>query len=215
MQRCRAFLNIWGCNLGLIKQAAVAFLRLKAIEYRIILSSGRDNPLEKIELDFCDNDLFHILGLQHLTDIDLPKKKVLTIEKIVDGSISDEYVSLSEHYSNNLLGYNIKQRVEMVKRLEQCLDADRFSVSVYKLQHDNHTVIIADYLITCSCKDSDTEYYIFIRKRRECEKYGIVSCFPKSNAIYWGGKRYLMLKEKIVNGCVCEMFRHPTFDGSF
>lgn len=50
--------------MDLLKQAADSFIKLKEIEYRIILSAGRKRPLEIIELNFCDSDFFHILGLQ-------------------------------------------------------------------------------------------------------------------------------------------------------
>lgn len=66
--------------MNLLKQAALSFERLKEIKYRIVLSAGLNKPLEEIVINFYDEDLFHILGLQHLSDIDIPKnkKKLLT-----------------------------------------------------------------------------------------------------------------------------------------
>nr|MCR5776804.1 hypothetical protein [Lachnospiraceae bacterium] len=98
--------------------------------------------------------------------------------------------------------------------LEEYLDSNNFVVSIYKLQHDNYTFIKADYLITCKRIGSDNEYYIFVRKRKNEETYGIVSCFPKHNKAYWGGKRYLMLKEKMKSDNVIELFRHPNYENN-
>lgn len=58
-----------------LNQTTEAFKKLKELEYRVVLSAGQGKPLEQIVLNFRDEDLFHILGLQHLSDIELPRKK--------------------------------------------------------------------------------------------------------------------------------------------
>ncbi len=194
-----------------LRQAADKFLLLEKTEYRLILSAGKNKPLETVELNFIDEDFYHILGLHHLDDIDIPKNKKLLLSKILCGDLNDKYLSQSEYYDDDLLGYNIKNRIEHSRYLEEYLDSDDFTVSVYKLQHDNKTLIRADYLITCKRTTSDEEYYIFLRKRKETSSYGIVSCFPKNRLTYWGGKRYLMLKEKMDGESRIELFRHPNF----
>ena len=40
-----------------LKQAAITFSKIKEIEYHIVVSSGRNKPLEKIIINFCDEDL--------------------------------------------------------------------------------------------------------------------------------------------------------------
>ena len=197
--------------MDLLKQAADSFIKLKEIAYRIILSAGRKRPLEIIELNFCDSDFFHILGLQYLKDIDLPKAKTKLFTEINKGSLSEEYIAKSQFFDNLQLGYSIKQRIEMAINIEQYMDSDDFNVAIYKIQHENRTKIRADYIITCKGIPSVEEYYIFIRKRKEEEKYSIVSCFPKAAVAYWGGKRYVMLKEKIQNNTVSTLFRHPGY----
>ncbi|WP_156094541.1 PBECR4 domain-containing protein [Butyrivibrio sp. WCE2006] len=196
--------------MNLLKQAALSFERLKEIRYRIVLSAGLKKPLEEIEINFYDEDLFHILGLQHLSDIDIPKNKKKIISQILNGKITDEYLQNSEYYADQQ-GYNIKHRIELAGYLEEYLDSDNFTVAIYKLQHGNRTFIRADYLITCKRVNSDEEYYIFIRKRSGQDYYGIVSCFARTNTSYWGGKRYLMLKEKIEGVGKTEQFRHPNY----
>ena len=57
----------------------------------------------------------------------------------------------------------------------------------------------------------EKEFYIFLRKRKEDYHYGVVSCFPKGKVAYWGGRRYLMLKEKHVSGERIELFRHQKY----
>ena|GEM_PF-1255206 len=197
-----------------LKQAAITFSKIKEIEYHIVVSSGRNKPLEKIIINFCDEDLFHILGLQHLSDIDLPKNKKILISEILSGKISDEYISLSEYYDNHeLFSYDINSRIEKASHIEDYFDSNLFTVSIYRLQHNNRTYIKADYLITCKRNASDEEYYMFIRQRKENNVFGIVSAFPKNNVSYWGGKRYLMLKQKVKNNIKCELFRHPDYKG--
>lgn len=192
-----------------LNQTTAAFKKLKELEYRVVLSAGQGKPLEQIVLNFRDEDLFHILGLQHLSDIELPRNKKALLSLIESGSITEEYLSMSEKYDNESFGFNIRKRIEKAGKLEKYMDSKEFSVSVYRLQHDNRTFIRADYLITC--KRDEEEYYIFVRKRKESDTYGIVSCFLKGDVAYWGGKRYLMLKEKIKNGQSLELFRHPNY----
>ena len=117
--------------MDLLKQAADSFIKLKEIEYRIILSAGRKRPLEIIELNFCDSDFFHILGLQYLKDIDLPKAKTKLFTEINKGSLSEEYIAKSQFFDNLQLGYSIKQRIEMAINIEQYMDSDDFNVAIY------------------------------------------------------------------------------------
>lgn len=196
--------------MNLLKQAALSFERLKEIKYRIVLSAGLNKPLEEIVINFYDEDLFHILGLQHLSDIDIPKNKKKLLSQILDDKITDDYLLNSENYDDQS-GYNIKHRIELAGFLEEYLDSNDFTVAVYKLQHNNRTFICADYLITCKRVNSDEEYYIFIRQRRGDEYYGIISCFARANTAYWGGKRYVMLKEKIEGAVTTELFRNPKY----
>ena len=194
-----------------LSKAANNFLMLEKSEYKIVISAGKNKPLETINLNFIDEDLHHILGLSHLDDINIPKNRKGIIGKILSGELNDNYLSQSEYYDNESIGYSIKERIECAQYLEEYLDSDDFAVSVYKLQHDNKTLIMADYLLTCKRISTDEEYYIFLRSRKEDMYFGIVSCFPKRNITYWGGKRYLMLKEKITDGIGNELFRHPNY----
>ena len=197
--------------MDILKKAVATFDRLKEFEYRILLSAGREKPLESILINFLDEDLFHILGLQHLSDIELPKNKKLVHAQICNDIITTDYLSMSEYYDNVRGKYSIKQRIERACDLEAYMDSSLFTVSVYKLQHVNHTNIRADYLITCKRNASEEEYYIFIRKRKELDSYGIISCFLKNNATYWGGRRYVLLKEKVKGNISCELYRHPNY----
>jgi hypothetical protein len=48
--------------MDLLRTAANAFIKLSAFEYRLVLSSGRNKPLDIIKINFIAQDLFHILG---------------------------------------------------------------------------------------------------------------------------------------------------------
>ena len=205
---CRAFLFK---IMDTIKHTLSSFINLKKNKYRLVVSAGRGKPIEEILLNFYDDDLYHILGFQHLTDLDLPKSKKVLFSDICNGKITDEFLSQSIYFNNSSLNYNIKIRIEMAGHLENFLDSEDFSVSTYRLQHDNHTSICADYLITCKRFSSDEEYYIFIRKRIEESTFGIVSCFQKEEIAYWGGIRYLMLKEKINGDKTIVQYKHPNY----
>ena len=197
--------------MDLLEQAANAFIELKKAKYRIVLSAGRNKPKEEIVIDFCDTDLYHMLGFQYLTDIDLPKSKKRVLPEIIKGALSEETISKSEYYDNDQSGYSIKNRIEKVANIEQYLDSNNYNVSIFKDQHTIRTKIKADYLIICREISSENEYYIFIRRRKGEDGYNIVSCFPKEDISYWGGKRYLMLKEKIIDGVPNLLFKHKDY----
>ena len=197
--------------MDLLKQAANAFIELKKVKYRIVLSAGRNKPIEEIVINFYDTDLYHMLGFQYLTDIDLPKSKKRVLPDIIQGALSEETISKSEFYDKSQSGHNIKNRIEKVAYIEQYLDSNNYYVSIFKDQHTVRTKIQADYLIVCREISSENEYYIFIRRRKGEDGYNIVSCFPKEDISYWGGKRYLMLKEKIIDGVPNLLFKHKNY----
>ena len=58
-----------------LSKAANNFLMLEKSEYKIVISAGKNKPLETINLNFIDEDLHHILGLSHLDDINIPKNR--------------------------------------------------------------------------------------------------------------------------------------------
>ena len=147
-----------------LSKTANNFLMLEKSEYKIVISAGKNKPLETINLNFIDEDLHHILGLSHLDDINIPKNRKGIIGKILSGELNDNYLSQSEYYDNESIGYSIKERIECAQYLEEYLDSDDFAVSVYRLQHDNKTLIMADYLLTCKRISTDEEYSRSIRK---------------------------------------------------
>ena len=59
--------GIFKVKMELLRQVAFAFGNLKEIKYRVVLSAGREKPREEILIDFCDEDLFHILDLRELS----------------------------------------------------------------------------------------------------------------------------------------------------
>lgn len=204
--------GIFEVKMDLLVRAANAFIELKKVKYRIVLSAGRNKPIEEILINFCDTDLYHMLGFQYLSDIALPRSKKRILPEIIKGTISEGTISKSKFYDNDQLGHNIKNRIEKVAYIEQFLDSDNYNVFIFKDQHNICTKIKSDYLIVCREISSGNEYYIFIRRRKGEDGYNIVSCFPKEKISYWGGKRYLMLKEKIINGVPNQLFKHPNYE---
>ncbi len=191
--------------------AGVQFEKLIKTEYRIILSAGMNKELERVCINFDPSDLYHMLGLQHLDDIELPNNRKTLLDKILSHEIDDAYLSKSKYYDNSIANYGISERMHTVANLESLMDSDNTLFYIYRMQHQNVTSIKADYLIVCIQEKNNPEIYIFVRKRKENDNYSIISCFQRSSISYWGGKRYLMLKEKSSRGCVCELYRNPNF----
>lgn len=95
--------------MDLLQHVANAFTELKKVKYRLVLSAGSNKPIEEIVIDFCDAELYHMLGFQYLTDIDLPKNKKRILPEIIKGTISETIISKSAFYDDDQSGYNIKK----------------------------------------------------------------------------------------------------------
>lgn len=80
--------------MDLIYQAAAKYVALQQYEYEFVLSHRRKT--RKIKLSFSDKEFFHLAGLQHLTDTQIPRNKNKTLDYILfSRAITDENIGKS------------------------------------------------------------------------------------------------------------------------
>jgi DNA polymerase III epsilon subunit-like protein len=197
-----------------IQESAKNFLRL-VNSTKYVFHVARRN-VNIITLDFSLKDFHHILGLQYLTDINIPRNKNKTIEWILDDEqpITDAYLAESKFYKGKDYDEkDIEKRISELSRLEQYLDEENF-IRIFTPDNisQNNSLMACDYIIESQLKGSPTTVYIFLKHRNgEDSPCCVVSFCVKKNVSYGGKNLYWMLKEKIVDGNKITLYRHPKY----
>lgn len=193
-----------------IHEAAIVFEKLLSITYRFVIVHNR--RLQTILLDFHPEDFRHIAGLHYLDDIEIESNPPKTFHSICEQKITDKMLEASDKFKSisPRIG-SVQERICELRFLDKYLDCSNF-IRIYKIQNFGSN-IKADYFIESSVPFRQSSVYIFIRKRKETDRYVIVSFFKK-HATFQGSAAYWMLKEKLSNGQAIELYRSPSFPAS-
>lgn len=175
--------------------SAVNFGKLIKNEYRFKVK--KNTELIEIVLHFKEEDFHHLVGMQYLTDIRIPKNKEIAFSKILDKDITYDYVSSSKLFENIKDCYaDVKSRIHCFQAIEEYLDTKNL-IFKYIKDKNKYSKIKADFMIE-SCINHDT-VYIFIKKRNEKDensKYVLCSFFKKGKVTYCGDRVFWKYKEK-------------------
>ena len=147
-----------------------------------------------------------------MSDLDIDRDPANTIDLILRGELTEEFLSKSISYKNDTKDQkDIVSRIQSFKDLEQYLDVNNtiklFSLRLTPFQSS----INAEYFIKSQLFPKDPPVYIFIRKRSESDNYCIVSFFREKDVTYSGEAVYWMEKKKIHNTVVEVLYRHPNY----
>lgn len=196
-----------------IMECASSFQALCSISYKFIVSFQRKT--REINLNFQESDFFHLAGLQHLSDLAIPRNRKTTLYSILEEeSITDECLQKSKHYYNTNSEIDISSRIDELRFLEEYLDSDNL-IKIFSVKDDIYlnSKIDAEYIIESKLKNSYVTVYIFLARRKEdVEHYCVKSFFVKQNVIYSGNALYWMYKEKICNGKSTLLYKHKNFE---
>ena len=196
--------------MDIIYECANNFIKLENTKYHFVFVQNRKS--HDIILDFYPSDFRHATGLHHVTDIVIENNPV----KLVDAILSKESSKITDIKLNESKKYkevsptsgSIKERVSDMRFIEQCLDTSDF-MRIFKIQPYG-SQIRADYFIEAYCKEIKSNVYVFLRKRMESDNYVIVSFFRKK-VVFSGTSTYWLLKEKISDNMVNELYRSATY----
>ena len=165
-----------------------AFRRLLNIEYHFVV--GKQGKSISFVLRFDKTSCYHLMGLQHLKDIDaLRGNRQKVFDKILNKRIDRQMVEASEYYGE------IADRIHYLTFLEAILDSNE-TVFKYHKKFNKYSRIDAEFLL--SNKMFDTELYLFIDRDKD-ESYFCRSFFPRTGRDYTANQpKYTLLhKEKI------------------
>ncbi len=192
-----------------IYESANNFLKIIDKKYRFVISHKRKT--KEIVLDFQSSDYRHATGLHHITDIAIERNPIKLINAIIKEprAVTDITLNKSKKYKEESpYTGSVECRVSDIRFLESCLDSSDF-IRIYQIQKFG-SLIGADYFIETHCKEINSDVYIFIRKREESDYYVVVSFFRKKVS-FNGIPLYWMLKEKITNNQIFELYKHPNY----
>ena len=179
-----------------------------------IFHTSLKGKISVIEIDFEEGDFHHAVGLQYLTDIEIPRNTKKTISWILDNSISDEYLSLSCFYKGKPNDEkDVELRISEFRYIEEYLDSNNI-VYIYSPHNapKNNSLIPCDYIIESKLPNKNTTVYIFIKRRQtNSNSFRIISFGVKKRVSYGGIYTYVMLKDKIVNAVRKTLFKHKKY----
>jgi len=126
----------------ILYDAAVEYGKLLTKGYHVIL--GRKGKEYHIQLRFPYDSFFHLVGLQHLTDLTYPSKSKERIYKeIVDKNLTYEKISKSQYFDD----FYIEERIEYLNWLESMLDSCELTFLINPKEYAKYTKIKADFLL--------------------------------------------------------------------
>ena len=85
----------------IIQECAINYRKL-ANTTSYIFHTSLKGKISVIEIDFEERDFHHAIGLQYLTDIDIPRNPKNAISWILDNSVTDVYLSQSSFYKGKI-----------------------------------------------------------------------------------------------------------------
>lgn len=197
-----------------IQESATHFLSL--VNTTSYVFHVANKTVRVLSLNFMPEDFHHIAGLQHLTDIHIPRNKKNTLQWILneDHPITDKYLARSKFYKGKINDEkDIEKRIEHLRFLEQYLDENNL-IRIFSPKDgpQNNSVISCDYIIESRLTGFPTTVYLFIKHRNGTDSpCTIISFGIKKNVTYGGQNLYWMSKDKIVNGIRQTLYQHPKY----
>lgn len=139
----------------ILYKSAVNYQTMLNIGYKIVL--GRKGKPYYIDLNFYMESFFHLIGLQHLTDLEQLKGNKERIYKEILAKITTyEDIKKSIHFEE----WKIKERITYLDYLEEMLDKNEITFLINSKEYVKYTKIKADYLFEYLLS-SDTTLYFF------------------------------------------------------
>ena len=170
-----------------------AFVWNELTEYRYIFTYGYKNKLSTIKLTFSPENFPHLMGLQYLKDLTLPRyNQGKIVSRILDGTISLEQIQKGKQYKKMVL-----PRLEALTRLKDILENDFNLFSYMPRMYPFYTQIKADFLIS---GHTDITSYVFLIQSKidgtgQCDQL-CCSAFRQDNRDFEKNQRVRVLLKK-------------------
>lgn len=172
-----------------LKKAATNFDNICSKKYKIIVA--KKGKTHNINLTFERNQFFHLLGIQHLNDINTTYNfKNTFFKNVMNNKINMNTISKSCYYNK----WCIEDRIEIVDNLEKYLDSDYLKFGKY-INNNCFSKLEADYIFIKILDPVNCN--IFAKKRNNSDNYCLNSCNKNNNYISKATSLSVIYKEKI------------------
>lgn len=189
----------------ILYEAAKEYEHLLTKEYDLVL--GRKGKEYHICLKFLPESFYHLVGLQHLTDIRFPttnKERIYT--RIKEKSITEELIKKSVFYE----AYRIEERIQYLKYLESMLDSSKVMFAINLKEYIKYTRIKADYLCEYDMDEMQCLYLFMVKEKqaKDAKQYKPCSFFKKGDKDYRRGtaNTTILLNTKKENWMMVALF---------
>ncbi len=199
----------------LLYDAALAYEKLKDITYELTL--GHKGKLYCLNLRFPTDGFYHLVGIQHLSDLNmLYRNKKEFHRAVMNGHITEGTLQKSVFYGKE----KIAERLFCITQMESMLDDQATS---YRMQQNvlaQKSLIKADFLFEyISCLGTTYLFAALVKQFPRCENDAVcVSIFKKDKTDYTVGmiktKVLAMRKHRYFNQKNAELvmeFRSPSY----
>lgn len=168
--------KLWEC--------AVAFNKLLDKEYSII--AGKKNNLIEICIFFEKTHFVHLIGIDKLNDIKIPKMNSTKLfDYILNGKLSFDDIAKSVRFEQ------ISDRIEYFPYLEQMLDSEEIIIKYNRLKAKSS--VQAQYILYSKMDNLNIQYFIDIDS--SVGKYFGRTFFTRKDNLYLTDNPYIILKK--------------------
>lgn len=145
----------------LLYTAAYEYKRMHNIAYEIVL--GRKGKKYTLFLHFPPETFFHLIGLQHLTDITFPStNKERILKEILKKNLTYSSLQKSVFFEENF----IEERISNLHLLEEMLDSNTVTYLINPKEYQKYSNIKADYVFEYINLELQIFYFFVIIEKK-------------------------------------------------
>lgn len=193
-------------KMTIIQNCISLYEKLINYEYRFVI--GRKGKQKELNICFEKYQCFHLLGLQHLIDLNLSRKdRNIIFDELKSGKTPQTFLETSIFYDE------IKERILYFPYLEQVLNSNK---TVFKHNSSNHqfSLIEADFLLKNEINARNI--FLFLGEvKNQKDKYFCRSFFPQYKIDYSKNQTSWTLlyktKKNLITGEVQELYKNPSY----
>lgn len=174
----------------MIRECAIQYKKLTNYHFKIVIS--KNNLYKNININFCESDFFHLVGLHKLKDTQhlIRGSKTSVFNKLLYDDKLCESLEKSTYFNDIII------RLELCNALKGTL-SNKIDIYSYKKNASNFSKIEADYVIKFYYKKQQS--YLFLVKRDD--EYHVCNSLicDKRNMVLFNQQYKINKKELILN----------------
>ena len=193
--------------MSLLLDAAKVWHSLNDVKY--IITVGRKNTSNVIELTFHDSDFPHIAGMQYAKDVDFGLNPAeyygeSLVATLLDGTFNGKLIENSRHWE-----HLIKSRLNTIISIQRIIENGFYIAEFDRFKVNPISKIEAKYVI--KSEETDTVFFVFFDE--ELNRFYCKSAFQNSSIDYTLNQTKMTVLEIIKSEHSIDtlIFRNPNY----